>query len=106
MRPNATVTLVIPEPSALQSADDYYVGDYNTPLVINLTADGILANDGVGRAGADVDVVQVVADVNPAFGNLTSLDLREGVFVFTPTRGFRGNATFRYSELAWGRPGA
>ena len=92
----ATVTLTIPEPSPVAAVDDFYVGQYNTPLVLAMPK-SILANDGPASAGGKLEFVEVMVDVPAADGTLDWIR-PNGTFHFTPTRGFRGNTTFTYRE--------
>lgn len=95
---SAAVTIVVADPPPISAADDYYTaGGYNTPFALTLPG-SILANDGPANAGGSLRFVQVLSGIPPADGALDWIN-PNGTFHFTPARGFRGNATFTYSEL-------
>ena len=93
-----TVTLVVvPPPQVLVAKDDYYVGEFNTPLDIGIDR-SILANDGPSPTGGTLRMTDIIVDVSPADGKLTQVVLANGTFRFTPADGFYGNTSFVYSE--------
>jgi len=94
---NATayVHITIPPPALLPAVDDYYVGVYNTPRVVNVS-EGILRNDGPGPTNGTLTAPRVLTPPPTAHGNVTGLNSTTGGFVFTPTRGFSGNTSFVY----------
>ena len=95
---NATVTLVIATPNSLPVVDDAYSSDYNAPIVVSTLATGLLSNDGPSPTGGALAVSAITVNVSASAGTLSQVDLSQGTFVFTPVRGFRGPATFKYSE--------
>lgn len=94
----APVCTTIVKPSIPVAAADYYVGRYNTPRAIN-ASESILANDVASQPGATLRVTNITVGLPASAGNITLLDNTAGTFVFTPVRGFTGNASFQYG--AW-----
>ncbi len=95
---NVCTTIV--KPSIPLAVDNYYVGVYNTPRVINSTENILLNDSPSNNTGAVLRVTSITQDVPSSQGNLTQVDLTSsgtrGTFIFTPARGFSGNATFQY----------
>lgn len=86
---------IMPPAGALPATDDYYVGVYNTPRLVNAT-EGILRNDGPGPTNGTLVVHRIITAPPTADGNVTQLHNATGSFVFTPARGFSGNTSFVY----------
>jgi hypothetical protein len=92
----AEVCGTIYRPPRLWARNDYYASPaYNSNRTVVVSED-ILENDGPSILGGAITVNNITRDVAPSDGVLTEVDLAAGTFVFTPTRGFRGNTTFEY----------
>jgi len=83
----ATVTLTVTN-RAPTAADDAYQTYRNQQL--SVAAPGVLANDG----DADGDLLTAALESAPTHGTVTLV--ADGSFVYTPTFGFTGAATFIY----------
>jgi len=79
----------------MPAEDDYYVGAYNTPLVIN-TTNNILLNDGPSPANSSFNITSVTRQPPVTDGRIAWIDLNIGTFEFIPARGFTGNTSFDY----------
>ncbi len=94
---SATVYITIPPPSptCVQAVNDYYTGVYNQPFSPPLGF-FITGNDTSCNPSPRLEVVWAGFIVVPSNGVLTSYE-RNGTFVFTPTIGWSGTASFPYT---------
>lgn len=77
------------------AVDDFYSINYTTTL--NQSAPGVLANDSDADPG-DVLTATLVTGISPAAAGALVLN-SDGSFLFTPTSGFVGIATFTYKAF-------